>query len=145
LPGGFAHTEVRDLAFDSPSPGEEINVAIRDFLQERWKGLISILWGSQLRQERFNDLIYRSLLNMDKLPGPKASRLASELYDQPNRTNSQPNFDEFQRLSQNKRNIDIEEPPIEFREISQEVLVIGGGLAGLNAALKLCSAGRRVN
>jgi glycerol-3-phosphate dehydrogenase len=39
-------------------PVEEINVALRDFLQERWKGLLPILWGSQLRQERFDELIY---------------------------------------------------------------------------------------
>jgi glycerol-3-phosphate dehydrogenase len=60
---------------------EETNVALRDFLQERWKGLTPILWGSQLRQERLDELIYLSVLNADHLPGPPASRFGPALYE----------------------------------------------------------------
>ena len=44
------------------------NVALHDFLQERWKGLLPILWGRQLKQERLDELIYLSLMNADHLP-----------------------------------------------------------------------------
>ena len=44
------------------------NLLLRDFLQERWKGLLPILWGRQLKQERLDELIYLSLMNADHLP-----------------------------------------------------------------------------
>jgi glycerol-3-phosphate dehydrogenase len=52
------------LADDLAAPG----LLLRDFLQERWKGLTAILWGQQLAQERLDELIYLSLLNVDHLP-----------------------------------------------------------------------------
>ena len=62
-------------------PIEQANVALRDFLQERWKGLLPILWGAQLKQERLDELIYLSVLNADHLPGEKASRLGPAMYE----------------------------------------------------------------
>lgn len=62
-------------------PIEETNVALRDFLQERWKGLMPILWGSQLKQERLDELMYLSVMNADHLPGEEASRLGPAMYD----------------------------------------------------------------
>ena len=59
----------------------ETNVALRDFLQERWKGLLPVLWGAQLKQERLDELIYLSLLNVEQLPGEAASRLGSAMYE----------------------------------------------------------------
>ena len=47
---------------------EDANLLLRDFLQERWKGLTPILWAQQLKQERLDELIYLSLLNADHLP-----------------------------------------------------------------------------
>ncbi len=44
------------------------NLILRDFLQERWKGLTPILWARQLKQERLDELIYQSLMNVDHLP-----------------------------------------------------------------------------
>jgi glycerol-3-phosphate dehydrogenase len=56
----------------SPSPSPPLtpspNLLLRDFLQERWKGLTPILWGQQLKQARLDELIYLSLLNLDHLP-----------------------------------------------------------------------------
>jgi glycerol-3-phosphate dehydrogenase len=51
-----------ELDFESPT------ALIRDFVQERWKGLTSILWGTQLKQERLDELIYLCLMNADHLP-----------------------------------------------------------------------------
>ncbi len=62
-------------------PVEAANVAVRDFLLERWKGLLPVLWGSQLKQERLDELIYLTMLNADHLPGQKASRLGPILYE----------------------------------------------------------------
>ncbi|MBA2337570.1 MAG: anaerobic glycerol-3-phosphate dehydrogenase subunit A, partial [Acidimicrobiia bacterium] len=64
-------------------PVEEANVALRDFLQERWKGLLPILWGSQLRQERLDELIHLSVLDVPHLPGPESSPLAAVHYQAP--------------------------------------------------------------
>lgn len=62
-------------------PVEVTNVTLRDFLQERWKGLRPILWGQQLKQERLDELIYLSVLNADHLPGETASRLGPAMYE----------------------------------------------------------------
>jgi anaerobic glycerol-3-phosphate dehydrogenase B subunit len=53
-----------------PSPHFNPNLLLRDFVQERWKGLTPILWGRQLKQERLDELIYLSLMNVDHLPEP---------------------------------------------------------------------------
>lgn len=60
----------------------ESNGALRDFLQERWKGLRPILWGQQLRQAVLDELIYLSVLNADHLPGPRSTRLAPTPYEE---------------------------------------------------------------
>ena len=62
---------------------EDTNLALRDFLAERWRGLLPVLWGQQLRQERLDQLIYLSLLNVDHLPGPARGMLTRELYSMP--------------------------------------------------------------
>ncbi len=71
--------EVVDQA--SGNQVSKTNVALRDFLQERWKGLLPVLWGSQLKQERLDELIYLSLLNVEQLPGEAASRLGPAMYE----------------------------------------------------------------
>ncbi len=64
-----------------PAPIENANVALRDFLQERWKGLLPVLWGAQLKQARLDGLIYLNVLNVDHLPGAPASPLGPEMYE----------------------------------------------------------------
>jgi len=80
--GGFCSYRAAGLlhAVQAPAAGEA-NVALRDFLQERWKGLLPVLAGQQLRQERLNELINLDVLNADHLPGPAASRLAAMMYE----------------------------------------------------------------
>jgi glycerol-3-phosphate dehydrogenase len=56
------------------------NLLLRDFLQERWKGLVPILWGRQLKQERLSQMIYMSLMNADHLPDAELSSPVTEFY-----------------------------------------------------------------
>lgn len=50
------------------SPLDNPNLLLRDFLQERWRGITPVLWGRQLKQERLDELIYLSVMNIDHLP-----------------------------------------------------------------------------
>ena len=82
--GGFCTYRVTGIlhTIRQPAPAiNETNVALRDFLQERWKGVMPILWGAQLKQERLDELIYLSVLNADHLPGETASRLGPVMYE----------------------------------------------------------------
>jgi glycerol-3-phosphate dehydrogenase len=80
--GGFCtYKAVAILHEMTQPPVTEINLALYDFLQERWKGVQPVLWGQQMRQARLDELIYLSVLNADHLPGPRASRLGSTLYE----------------------------------------------------------------
>ncbi|MCB0238911.1 MAG: (2Fe-2S)-binding protein, partial [Anaerolineae bacterium] len=56
------------------------NLLLRDFLQERWKGVTPILWGQQLKQERLDELIYLSVMNVDHLPDRDLSSPVTEFY-----------------------------------------------------------------
>jgi glycerol-3-phosphate dehydrogenase len=82
--GGWCTARVTGLIHELRAPDvEESNVALRDFLQERWKGLLPVLWGDQLRQERLDELIHLSVLNVTDLPGPESSPLAPVMYEAP--------------------------------------------------------------
>ena len=50
------------------SPLDNPNLLLRDFLQERWRGITPVLWGRQLKQERLDELIYLGVMNIDHLP-----------------------------------------------------------------------------
>jgi glycerol-3-phosphate dehydrogenase len=63
-------------AADSFNP----NLLLRDFLQERWRGLTPILWGRQLKQERLDELIYMSLMNVDHLPDKQLASPVTDFY-----------------------------------------------------------------
>jgi glycerol-3-phosphate dehydrogenase len=54
---------------------QQTDAALRDFLQERWKGVWPILYGDQLRQVRFDEWVYQGILDVSHLPaGPLAGR-----------------------------------------------------------------------
>ncbi len=107
------------------APVEETNASLRDFLQERWKGNIPILWDQQLRQARFNELIYVDVLNASSLPGEQSSRLAADEYTKPPTEN----------LHKHSLGSLIDHKPTHLNQIlSHDVVVIGSGLAGLMAA-----------
>jgi glycerol-3-phosphate dehydrogenase len=56
------------------------NVALRDFLQERWKGVLPAMAGEQVRQARLTEMIYADVMNMPQAPGEADSRLGATLY-----------------------------------------------------------------
>jgi glycerol-3-phosphate dehydrogenase len=45
--------------------GEAASASLRDFLEERWKGVWPILYGDQLRQARLDDWIFQGLLDVE--------------------------------------------------------------------------------
>ncbi len=141
--GGFCTYRVAGILAEQDTPEMiEINASLRDFLQERWKGLLPILWGQQLRQERLDELIYLSLLNTDALPGPKAGRLKPEMYELPHGKN-EPVLSEkigshapvlAPKTAYPVRNI----PTV-------DILVVGAGLSGLVVAWQAAQRGKRVH
>jgi glycerol-3-phosphate dehydrogenase len=63
------------------------NKALVDFLQERWKGIMPVLWGQGLRQMGLDEGIYLGLMGLDKLPPdlsgveePRVGELETEGY-----------------------------------------------------------------
>jgi len=81
-PGAAPETPLptRSPAIDRRSPVSSPNLLLRDFLQERWKGVLPILWGRQLKQERLDELIYLALMNADHLPDESAESPLTEFY-----------------------------------------------------------------
>ena len=67
-------------AIDPAAAESQPNLLLRDFLQERWKGVVPILWGDQLRQERLDQLIYLSILNADHLPADEQQSPLSDFF-----------------------------------------------------------------
>ncbi len=53
-------------------PVQAINSALAEFLQERWKGLRPVMWGANLRQLELDQLIYREILGVERLPLARA-------------------------------------------------------------------------
>jgi glycerol-3-phosphate dehydrogenase len=121
----------------------ESNPSLVDFLQERWKGLLPILWGRQLKQERLAELIYLNILNLDHLSHTELSRMAPDEYI----------IDPEDQKSSNVNRITVGEAPDQVKEKEPtrqlaasppvDVLVIGAGLAGLTAAWRAADAGLR--
>lgn len=125
-------------------PVEEINLALRDFLQERWKGLLPVLWGQQLRQERFDELINLNLLNIDHLPGTQTSRLAVEAYAIPEVVGITPE-EPGQRITAKKQVKKVVGSPFVSDQSHYDVLIIGAGLSGLVAAWRTTTRGLKTN
>ncbi|MFZ2095318.1 MAG: anaerobic glycerol-3-phosphate dehydrogenase subunit GlpA, partial [Anaerolineales bacterium] len=114
------------------SPITETNVLLRDFLQERWKGNLPILWGQQLRQARFNEFVYIDILNATGLPGDRSSKVVTDEYDKPEETEYKPSLS----ISQTRDPfVNKQAKPIE------DIVVIGSGFAGLIAAWRASEEG----
>jgi glycerol-3-phosphate dehydrogenase len=62
-------------------PAASPALLLRDFLQERWRGLTPILWGQQLKQERLDELIYLTVMNADHLPDAGDTSPLSEFWE----------------------------------------------------------------
>ncbi len=149
--GGFCTYRVTGLLHRlRNSPVLDTNLALHDFLQERWKGLLPILWGQQLRQERLNELIYLSLFNADHLPGPQSGALSPELYEisqtEPTENSRfDPGIQETSsKTSANTRYAEAPETQKEKSSNVLDLLVVGAGLSGLTAAWQAAENGERV-
>ncbi|MDX1524486.1 MAG: FAD-dependent oxidoreductase, partial [Anaerolineae bacterium] len=67
--GGFCTYRAAGIMHENKNlSAQETNKALVDFLQERWKGITSILWAQQLRQALLDEGIFLGLLGLDKLP-----------------------------------------------------------------------------
>jgi glycerol-3-phosphate dehydrogenase len=77
--GGFCIYRAAGImhALDA-APAKDVNESLREFLQERWKGVWPILYGDQLRQVRFDEWIYHGVLDVDHLPAEGGSRVVAE-------------------------------------------------------------------
>jgi glycerol-3-phosphate dehydrogenase len=111
------------------------NNTLHDFLQERWKGDLPILWGQQLRQARFNELVYVNLLNACNLPTDDLSHLAPEAYAEPEHKASNHQQVPAAPLIVPARNL---KPPF-------DVIIIGGGFAGLFTGCQLSARGLKTS
>ena len=65
--GGFCTYRAVAL-WDEVRGASQSAALLRQFLQERWKGLTAIAWGDQLRQVRLDEIIYLDTLGVDLLP-----------------------------------------------------------------------------
>lgn len=69
--GGFCTYRAAGVLHDLHHlPPGETNEALRNFLEERWKGVKPVLWGDDLRQIQLDEEIYVNLLGVDRLDQP---------------------------------------------------------------------------
>lgn len=135
--GGFCTLRTAGLLHDLRATRvEATNASLRDFLQERWKGVLPVLWGQQLRQERLDELIYHSTLNAAALPGNPSTGLASQNYEKPARP-AEPNTKESLKRTSKTTLLSTPGP-------DKDVVIIGAGLAGLAAAWQAAERGLKV-
>jgi glycerol-3-phosphate dehydrogenase len=143
--GGFCTFRAAGMLHELRQPPvEDTNTALYDFLQERWKGLLPILWGIQLKQERLDELVYLSGLNVDHLPTIQPSRLAPGRYEV-DPGDEQPAHARKLVISQEEsKSVDSPIPPPQTSSSPPvDVLVVGAGLAGLVAARQTARRGLR--
>jgi len=119
---------------------ENTNAALREFLQERWKGLQPILWGQQLRQERLDEFIYLNILNADHLPGAESTPLAPEMYAPPREFLT----DRDSPDTENPHTGEASSSHLNRKPPAVDVVVIGAGYSGLMAAWRCAVLGKKV-
>lgn len=67
--GGFCIYRATGILHDVEElDGRQANASLRNFLQERWKGVWPVLYGDQLRQARLDDWIFQGLLDVEHVP-----------------------------------------------------------------------------
>jgi len=141
--GGFCTFRIAGILHKlRRSDVEKTNIALRDFLQERWKGLLPVLWGQQLRQEYFNQLIYLSILNADHLPGPTTSKLTPSFYESSTTMYTPEVHSAISAVEEEsiRDSIPFKETQINENSVL-DVLVIGAGFSGLIAGWQAAKRG----
>lgn len=141
--------------------GAAANAALRGFLEERWKGVWPILYGDQLRQARLDDWIFQGVLDVGHLLGaaataPPASTGATPPAStgpaSPEPSRPAPHGTAPLAATGTAQAGPIEPAPASTsrivpaggRSAAYDAIVIGAGLAGLTAALRVAEAGGRV-
>jgi glycerol-3-phosphate dehydrogenase len=66
--GGFCSPRLTSLLAETGkiSRGASLTI-LKQFLEERWKGVRPVLWGAQLREEQLIQAMYAELFNLDHL------------------------------------------------------------------------------
>jgi len=66
--GGFCSPRLTALLSEAGKipPGKSLSI-LKEFLEERWKGIRPVLWGPQLREEQLIQALYSELFNLDHL------------------------------------------------------------------------------
>lgn len=143
--GGFCTIRAVGLLHSvSGIPSNRANNALLDFLQERWKGVLPILWGAQLRQARLDEFIFAHVLNAAQLPGERETRLSPEPYLRPSEPIKTPQRPQFSMSGPPQISNGEQLHPFSHAGSSVDVIVIGGGLAGLTAAWQASCRGKKV-
>jgi len=117
---------------------EESNHELQEYYRERWKGVAPILWGKQLQQEKFNELVFRYLFNVEKLPGKIITNKFSSPY--------LPSVETFKTIpDHNITGSNISDKYISASRIRKQsdIVVIGSGLSGLVSAICTSHQGKK--
>ncbi len=62
--GGFCIYRFLGLLHDFGIAGADSNKALKNLLEERWRGIRPVLWGDTLRQEELVESIYKGIFNL---------------------------------------------------------------------------------
>ena len=62
--GGFCVYRLLGTLHDLRMAGEDSNKMLKGFLEERWKGIRPILWGTSLKEEELIESIYKGIFNL---------------------------------------------------------------------------------
>ena len=68
----FSHLDAESVP---EQPVEAVNSALVEFLQERWKGLIPVMWGANLQQMEMDQDMLRGVLGAGELPLARAPEI----------------------------------------------------------------------
>jgi glycerol-3-phosphate dehydrogenase len=130
---GIFHEETKQPVLSS-------NQLLHDFLAERQKGVRPILWGDQLKQALFDELIFKSILNVENLPLPEQKKNNPENQFPPvKKTSKHSRLAEDISLPSDNNQPTLFSPNKLTHKF--DVVVIGAGLAGLVSAWRLSKRG----
>jgi glycerol-3-phosphate dehydrogenase len=62
--GGFCVYRLLGVLHDLRMVGRDPNQVLKGFLEERWKGIRPILWGTSLKEEELIENIYKGIFNL---------------------------------------------------------------------------------
>jgi glycerol-3-phosphate dehydrogenase len=62
--GGFCVYRLFGMLHELGMPGGDANKKLKDFLEERWKGIRPIAWGAALKEEELIESIYKGIFNL---------------------------------------------------------------------------------